>query len=109
MQESVMLEILRPFEWPRFVAQERAAAHRNHLLAEESDRPFRHGFGPAVANGEINQAPLEIERVSRGRDSHVDIGMKLSEAPQPRYEPERSEARRRGEGELASARFGSES
>ena len=36
MQKSVMREFLRPFQRPRFVMQQRAAAHWNHLLAERS-------------------------------------------------------------------------
>jgi hypothetical protein len=52
MQKSVMREVLRPFQRPRFVMQQRAAAHWNHLLAEQSDRPLRHRFGLAIADGE---------------------------------------------------------
>jgi hypothetical protein len=109
MQKSVMREVLRPFQRPRFVMQQRAAAHWNHLLAEQSDRPLRHRFGLAIADGEIDEASFKIEHVGRRRDPHVDIGVKRGEATEPWNEPERSESRRCGNGQLACAAFGSES
>ena len=102
-----MRKILRPFQRPRFVTQQRAGAHWNNLLAEQSDRSLRHCFGLAVADGEIDQAPLKIERFGGGRDPYVNIRMKRREVPEPRNEPERSEARRCGDGELACAGYGS--
>ena len=108
MQKSVIREILRPFQRTPVVTQERRAADRNHLLAEQSDRTLRHRLGLAVADGEVDQAPLQIERVGRGRDPHIDIRVKRSEAPESRNEPERREAGRGGDRELAGAGFGSE-
>jgi hypothetical protein len=108
MQQSMMNEIPRLFERPRLVTQQRAAAHRDHLLAKQPDRAFRHRLRPTVADGNVDEAALEIERVGGRREPHVDVGMQGGKAPQPRNEPERSEACRRGNGELARPGFRAE-
>ena len=59
-------EIPRPFQRPRFVTQQRAPAHWNHFLAEQSNRSLRYGLGLAVADCKINQTALHIEGVGRG-------------------------------------------
>lgn len=61
-----MREIPRPFQRPRFVTQQRAPAHWNHFLAEQSNRSLRYGLGLAVADCEINQTALHIKGVGRG-------------------------------------------
>src|SRR3974390_2808902 len=101
MQQYMARQIRRPVERPRTVAKQRRTAYRENFFPEEPDGSFRHRFGRPVADGEVDQAALQIERLGGGRDAHVNAGMEAGEARQARNEPKRSKSGSRGDGKLA--------
>ena len=81
-------EIFGLLQWARRIGCQRRTANRLQALAKQPVRIARRERLRAIAHGEIDALPIEIEHAIVGGDENVDVRMPLPEPRQPRQQPQ---------------------